>query len=76
MRGVGNKTKYCPECRHERENARARELARIKRERAKHPASGDVRAAASDAAIHKVVCAASAAGVDYGVMAARMEGRL
>lgn len=28
MRGVGNKTKYCPECRHERENARARERGR------------------------------------------------
>ena len=40
------------------------------RERAK------ARAAASDAAIRKVVLAASAAGVDYGTMAARLEGRL
>ena len=27
MKGVGNNTKYCPECRRERENAAAREHA-------------------------------------------------
>ena len=65
MRGVGNKTKYCPECRHERENARARELARIKRDRSKHPASGDVRAVAAEA---------DAAGLSYGQYVARKGG--
>lgn len=66
MRGVGNKTKYCPECRRLHQNARARELARIKRDRSKHPASGDVRAVAAEA---------DAAGLSYGQYVARKESK-
>lgn len=65
MRGVGNCTKYCPECRRERENAAAREHARIMRERAKRPASGDVRAVAAEA---------DAAGMTYGQYVAQKGG--
>ena len=65
LRGVGNNTKYCPECRRERENAKAREHARIMRDRAKHPSSGGVRAVAAEA---------DAAGLSYGQYVAQKGG--
>ena len=37
LHGVGRRTMYCPECRRQRNNQKARERERIKRERAKHP---------------------------------------
>ena len=89
MHNVGYGRKRCPACAREakRSTSAAYNEARKKEWQAapKPPAPptpetirehAALRAAASDAAIHKVVCAASAAGVSYGMMAARMEGRL
>lgn len=58
LRGVGCRTKYCPESRHERENKKARERARRQRDRARHPAPApDVR---------EIAAQADAAGMSYG----------
>lgn len=89
MQNVGYGRKRCPACAREakRSASAAYNEAHKKEWRAvpKPPDSptpesirehAKARAAASDAAIHKVVCAASAAGVSYGMMAARMEVRL
>lgn len=66
MRGVGNKTKYCPACRRQRDNQKARERERIKRERAKHPAPApDVR---------EIAAQADAAGMSYGQYVATRGG--
>lgn len=66
MRGVGSRTKYCPECRRQVENAKSRERERIKRERAKHPANDAVR---------EMSAKADAAGTTYGKYVLRKEGR-
>lgn len=61
--GVGRSTKYCPECRRQRNNQKARERERLKRERAKHPALvPDVR---------EIAAQADAAGMSYGQYVAR-----
>ena len=89
MHNVGYGRKRCPTCAREakRSASAAYNEAHKKEWRAvpkpPYPPTPETireyakaRAAASDAAIRKVVLEASAAGVDYGVMAARMEGRL
>ena len=89
MHNVGYGRKRCPACAREaKQSASAAYNEAHKKEWRAIPKPLDpptpetirehaaARAAASDAAIHKVVCAASAAGVSYGMMAARMEGRL
>ena len=66
LRGVGCRAKYCPACRRQRDNQKARERERIKRERAKHPAPApDVRAVAAEA---------DAAGMSYGQYVATRGG--
>ena len=65
MKGVGSKTKYCPECRRQVENAKSRERERIKRERAKHPANDAVR---------EMSAKADAAGMTYGQYVAQKGG--
>ena len=89
MHNVGYGRKRCPACAREaKRSASAAYNEAHKKEWRAAPKPPDpptpetvrehakARAAASDAAIRKVVLEASAAGVDYGVMAARMEGRL
>ena len=63
LQGVGRRAMYCPECRRQRNNQKARERERLKRERAKHPAPAP--------AIREIAARADAAGMSYGQYVAR-----
>lgn len=64
LRGVGRRTKYCPECRRQLNNARARERKRLERARAKHHGNDAVRT---------IAALADAAGMSYGQYVARQK---